>query len=919
MATPLVGRPTFEHHHDGLGIGYARPRISWQFLASDDTIPDWKQSSYDLEVTWAARPEPEVFHVASDSSILVPWPAAPLTSRGRASVRVRSHGTGTEVQGGCQGTTGWSEPASVECGLLRRGDWTASFVTSSTRIGPDGPLRPLRFRREFHLGREMGSGLSRGRLYITGLGVYKAYVNGRPTSDEEMAPGWTDYNFRLNYRVHDVTSLLRCPGPNVIAVEAAEGWYAGRLGFRQGTRFNYGGRELAVLAQLEIAQAGNPRPWTLASDESWSVGPSALTFSDIYDGEVVDQRLEQEGWQRPGFEAGGGWVPARQVPWPRCELVAPDAPPVRITERLAAVNVFRSRGGKVIVDFGQNLVGRVQVGLVDMPAGREITLRHAEVLEHGELGTRPLRLAKAADTLISSGDKVESWTPRYTFHGFRYVQVDGWPGSEGVLPARENFTALVMHTDLRRRGRFTCSNQLVNRLHENITWSMRGNFLSIPTDCPQRNERLGWTGDIQVFCPTASFLYDTVGFLGDWLQDLAAEQLQEGRGCIPPLICPQIPTPGWPHMPSAVWDDAVVLTPHALYESSGDSALLERQFRSMRGWLDEGVRRDVDGLWDPDLWQLGDWLDPRAPPDDPANGVSDNVLIADAYLVHVTGLFASTCRVLGRMAEFETYDQQARDLRRAFHHKYITPAGYLASNSQAAIALVLRFSLYRDAENAEVLGARLDKLVRRAGFRIATGFAGTPAILFALSGVRRSQLAYRMLLEKTCPSWLYPVTMGATTVWERWDSMLPDGSLNPGTMTSFNHYALGAVADWLHATVGGISQLQPGWRVVRVRPVPGGTITSAAVSFDGPSGVVSCSWRWLRGEEFEMELVVPPNSTAHVTLPSELRAVADADEDEPYRVVGSGLHHFRCPYRAGEWPPKPIVAPHRIAPAEQIA
>lgn len=915
MAAPIVTAPTFEHHHDGLGLGYTKPRISWQFEASSDTVAAWKQTGYDIEVTWPSTGAVETFSNHTEESVLVPWPARPLNSREIATVRVRCHGASSTPGSAEVPTTNWSEASTVEAGFLSRDDWKASFITSSKRIGPDGPLQPLRFRKTFNL--QSHGAVSRARLYITSMGVCQAYINGKSTSDELMAPGWTSYKHRLNYRVHDVSSLLNPEGENVIAIEVAEGWYCGLLGFRGGTRFNYGD-QLALLAQLEVdVNDGASSQVITSAEEDWSVTGSAIKQSEIYDGEVYDARAENPSWSCPGAGSHpreNEWISVKQVPWPSTELVAPDAPPVRVTETLEAVDIFKSKSGKTIIDFGQNLVGRVKVKQIELPSGGQLTLSHAEVMDHGELGTRPLRFAKATDTVISAGETIYNWAPQYTFHGFRYVQVDGW-SENGSLPPKDSFVAQVMHTDLKRRGYFSCSNATVNQLYKNVIWSMRGNFLSIPTDCPQRNERLGWTGDIQVFCPTASLLFNSVGMLKDWLQDLAAEQLQEGRDAIPPFVCPEIPIPGWPHMPAAIWDDVIVLTPYELYKYGGDGEILSRQFISMQSWLERGVDRGPDGLWNPDRWQLGDWLDPIAPPNDPSNGPSDPLLISDAYLIHTTDTFARVCEILGK-PEAAKYKAQVSDLRRKFQAKYITPVGNLMSNTQTGLALAVQFSLYRNEQDLELARDQLVKLVRRGRFNITTGFAGTPVIAHALTKLNQPQLAYRMLLEKTCPSWLYPVTMGATTIWERWNSMLPDGSINPGQMTSFNHYALGSIADWLHGTVGGISPAET-WKTFLVRPVPGGNITHADVSFDGPYGLVQCKWK-LDSNRFSMVLTVPPNSSAKVILPSSLQKDVVGAEEE-FTILESGTHQLSCEFYPAEWPPKPIIAPHIVPPEECIA
>ncbi|KAF6836682.1 alpha-rhamnosidase [Colletotrichum plurivorum] len=915
MSCPTVTKPVFEHHHSGLGVETSRPRISWQFRTTDTTATAWVQTDYELEITFTSEDKPQVFRVTSDQSVLVPWPARDLASRDAATVRVRVYGRSlADETYDSNEPSPWSEEAIVEAALLRREDFRANFITSAEQIGPHGPLRPIRFRKEFTLPEDFNLSTSSARLYITSLGVFEASINGKPASDECMAPGWTSYRHRLVYRILDVGKLLLPGQKNVISVEVAEGWYAGRLGFKGGIRFRYGD-VIGLFAQLEV-RAASGEPWELLSDDSWTSAPSAITNSEIYDGEVYDMREETGAWNT----VDARWDTAlgtKILPWPQAKLVAPDAPPVRVIETKPCTKVFRSKSGKTILDFGQTLVGKVQVKTLRLAKGEQVTFRHAEVMENGELGTRPLRDAKCCDTVIGSGEELRNWAPKFTFHGFRFVQVDGWPGG---TPSADDFTALVMHTDMRRRGFFECSNPYVNQLHRNVVWSMRGNFLSIPTDCPQRDERLGWTGDLQVFCPTATFLYDTLGILGNWLQDVAAEQLEEGKGGIPPLVVPLAISPNWPHMAQAVWDDVTVLAPDVLYRYSSDKALLERQFFSMRAWLDEGVDRAPDGLWNPDKWQLADWLDPSAPPEDPGNGRTDGILVANAYLVHTTLVFARLCAALGKEDLANKYTGDGDRLRKLFQRRYITAEGNLMSTSQTGLSLAFQFGLYPDdASQRRTAAKALEKLVRTARFHISTGFAGTPVISHVLTTISRPQLAYRMLLEKTCPSWLYPVVeMGATTIWERWDSMLPDGRINPGQMTSFNHYALGAVADWLHGTVGGISPAKPGWRVIRVRPVPGGNLTSAKASFDGPYGKVASEWSLDESGVFRLKLTVPPSCSAVVTLPSELRKEFD-EGCEASRVVQSGSHEFECSFDPGEWPPKPFVAANQSMPPDTIA
>lgn len=915
MTSPIVSAPTFEHHFSGLGLATSTPRISWAFASSSSTVQEWVQTAYEIEISYGADKQHESYHVAATDSVLVPWPGKPLGSREAASVRVRVYGKSTGVSALLDSNpSAWSSSAKVEAGLLEAVDELRShFIASEKRIAPDGVLTPVRFRKAFSIPNEKSK--LHGRLYITAYGVFEAWINGKHVSDELFAPGWTSYNHRLAYRVYDVSSLLLPGEKNVICAEVGDGWYAGRIGLRGGQTCTYG-PDIGLSAQLHV-QESNTDLLTLRSDETWLSTASARILSQIYDGETHDLRKDNENWTSPNAE----WSPhdflgTKKMPAPTCELVAIDAAPVRVTETVACKKVFSSKSGQTILDFGQNLVGRLFVPRLELDADQEITFRHAEVMEDDELGVRPLRTAKATDKIIGCGELVLNWSPKFTFHGFRYVQVDGWPGKLSEL----DIQAHVIHTDMQRRGFFECSNNSVNQLHQNIVWSTRGNFVSLPTDCPQRDERLGWTGDIQAFTPTATFLYDTLGILGSWLQDLAVEQLEEGKGGIPPLVVPLAHMPHWPHMAQAVWDDVTILTPASLYLYSSDKDLIQRQFESMHAWLDEGVDRAPDGLWNPDKWQLSDWLDPAAPPDDPGNARTDGVLVANQFLIYVTHIFAHLCAILGSSDMAIRYEKDAARLKDLFQRRFISPEGNIMGTTQTGIGLALQHDLYaEDDVQRMTAAAALEKLVRTARFRVATGFAGTPIIAHALTKIGKPQLAYRMLLEQTCPSWLYAVSMGATTVWERWDSMLPDGRINPGHMTSFNHYAYGSIADWLHGTVGGISPAEPGWRVIRVRPVPGGNLTSARVSFHGPYGLVACEWTWKSGQ-FWMQLTVPPNCSAVVTLPSDLkRSYALAEQKEKSQLTGSGLHTFECDFDAGEWPPKALVGSFMDIPEDKIA
>ncbi|MBM2620061.1 glycoside hydrolase family 78 protein [Actinoplanes sp. LDG1-06] len=836
----------FDHHHGTMiGLGTPTPRLSWQLA---DAPEGWTQSRYQIEITHGGATE--VFEVESDEQVLVPWPGAPLTSREAATVRVRvaadlpDSDHATTVQGGEGGERGegpatwseWSEPATAEAGLLHPEDWTARFV-SPRELGAFGSPSPILTGTI-----ELPAGITKARLYATAHGLYAASVNGRRVGDEQLAPGWTAYQHRLRYQTHDVTDLL-AEGVNRIEVQLGNGWFRGYLGFRN--QHSLYGDRLALLAQLEVETADG-QVHTLATDGTWTAREGTIVDDDLYNGQHTDLR------RAPGPES-----PVDVLDADLSLLVAPDGPPVRITEVLPARSVFTSPSGRTLVDFGQNLVGWVRLTVRGGNAGDAVQIRHAEVLEDGELGVRPLRTAKATDEWILAGADDTVLEPSLTFHGFRYAEVTGIDDLRA-----DDIEAVVVGSDLRRTGWFESSDPRLDRLHSNVVWGMRGNFVDVPTDCPQRDERLGWTGDIQVFSPTASFLFDSAGFLTNWLADLAAEQQKDGS--VPYVVPDVLRQPG---PATAAWGDAATIVPWVIYQRTGDLGLLHRQLPSMRAWVDR-----MSALAGPArLWaggfQFGDWLDPTAPPEDPFRAKADPDVIATAHLARSAEVVARAALAVGDGDVAREYGELAERVREAFAREYVTDGGRVLSDAATTYALALQWALLPTPEQRRHAGERLADLVRTAGFRISTGFVGTPLMTDALTDAGHPDLAYRLLLQTGVPSWLYPVTMDATTVWERWDSMLPDGSINPGEMTSFNHYALGAVADWLHRRVAGLAPAGPGYRRIEVRPLPTGELTHAAARHLTPYGEASVAWKRADGE-LRLDVVVPVGATATVHLPA---------------------------------------------------
>ena len=850
-----------EHLRDALGIGTDRPRLSW-IIETDRQ--EWHQSGYEIEEFDAdGKLMNQTGRVESDQSVLIDWPFAPLASRQQVSVRAR-------VWGKDGGASDWSEPVLLETGLLSPSDWDARFISPVWRedVKKSNPAPHL--RREF----ELRSGIKSARLYITSLGLYEAELNGQVVGDHVFSPGWTVYDERLRYQTFDVTTMLK-EGKNAFGAVLGDGWFRGRIGFGGGQRNMYG-QHLALLAQLEVQYADGSSERIITDEEqAWRAATGPILLSGLYDGETYDARLEHSGWTLPGFD-DAGWSGVRSLEWNMHALEAPLGPPVRRIEKVAPVSVHQSPSGKTIVDFGQNLVGRLSLK-VKGPAGHTITLRHAEVLEHGELGTRPLRHAEATDRYTLKGGDTEIWEPRFTFHGFRFVEVNDWPGELNLA----DLSAVVLHSDLERTGWFECSDPLLNQFHQNVVWGMRGNFLDVPTDCPQRDERLGWTGDLEVFSPTASYLYDVSGLLQSWLRDLAADQRKSG-GKVPHVI-PNVL--GKNSAAAAAWADAATVVPWVIYQRFGDSKILADQFKSMCAWVDHIASVAGESrLWDKGF-QYGDWLDPTAPPDKPAQARTDKAIVASAYFVRSADLVVQAAKVLGLVDEQEKYQTLAAEVRAAFVREYVTSSGRLMSDAETAYALALSFDLLPTAEQRQRAGERLNELLRESGYHIRTGFVGTPLICDALCSTGHYVAAYRLLLQQECPSWLYPVTMGATTVWERWDSMLPDGSINPGEMTSFNHYALGAVADWMHRTIGGLTPIEPGYRRMEIHPRPGGGLTHAQARHITPYGLAESKWK-IESGKFDLDVIVPPNASALVILP-----------DDERHEASSGTWHWSIDYQ----------------------
>lgn len=695
--------------------------------------------------------------------------------------------------------------------------------------------------------------IAAARIRATAHGIYEARVDGIPVSDSVLDPGWTSYEWRLAYQDHDVVDIVRDgSGPVRIELTLGNGWYRGDLGFA-GANATYG-EEIAVAASLEIRYEDGATQM-ISTGEDWSAETTEITRNSLYNGQTIDARLR--GTSSP--------LRLRAVEIDRSTLVAQIAPPVRRQETIRPIAIWNSPSGRTLVDFGQNLVGWIRLR-VQGESGAEVEIRHAEVLEDGELGTRPLRGAEATDVFIFSGGPDE-FEPTLTFHGFRYAQITGWPGKLSA----DDLEAVVVHSEMRRSGHFVCSEPLVNQLVHNSVWGQKGNFLSVPTDCPQRDERLGWTGDIATYAASASFQFDTADFLDNWLADLLVETQHSVDKGVPLVVPDVLKYARWPETFSlppwaatAIWGDSAVWVPEALWTAYGDAERLAAHYPAMKLHL-ESVQPYLspNGLWDRGN-QLGDWLDPDAPADRPDAAKADPSVVATACLVRTATFAAKAAEIAGQSDDAERWAALAARTRHAFNEHYVD-AGIVRSDCATVYALAIAFDVL-EGDDRTSAGIRLAEIVRASGYRVTTGFAGTPFVTWALSETGHIEEAYRLLLETSCPSWLYPVTMGATTVWERWDSMLPDGTINPGEMTSFNHYALGAVADWIFQVVGGIRPASPGYDTVLIKPEPGQGIDWAETNYECRHGMISVAWR-RNDAGFFLEVELPSGIPADIVLP----------------------------------------------------
>jgi len=783
--------------------------------------------------------------VESEESTQVEYGGRVLKSRERVYWKVR-------VWDELGAVSAWSEVGWWEMGLLERSDWCAEWI-AGTLAGGAWTTIPCPFlRKEFSVANEVRS----ARLYVTALGLYECVINGQRVGDDVLAPGWTDYRKRVQYRVYDVSGMVK-RGGNVLGAILGDGWYCGHVEWRSRQRY---GDKPKLLAQLELTLRDGARE-VIRSDGSWRCAYGPILESDLLMGESYDARRELAGWGMAGYD-DSGWQKVEVHGDPGIALDAQRGPVVRRMCELRPVadpvkDTRQWRNPKWVFDMGQNMAGWVRLR-VSGPAGTTVRIRHAEMLNpDGTIYTANLRTAKATDHYTLRGGEEEVYEPRFTFHGFRYVEVTGLP--EETELTRDAVTGIVVHSEMEVTGDFECSDGLVNQLQKNIQWGQRGNFIDIPTDCPQRDERLGWTGDAQVFVRTAAHNMEVAGFFTKWLQDLEDGQGQEGE--VPPTApsTDVVESDGGPG-----WADAMVICPWTMYLCYGDRRILARHYGAMErlmGYLCATARdyiRAHDGM----SWRgFGDWLS--------INAETPKDLIGTAFFAYSAQLMARIAWVLGKSGDVKKYEELAERVKEAFVRRFVTPEGLVASQTQTAYVLALHFDLLPAAVRGRA-AAELVEDIKRRGMHLSTGFVGAPYLQHVLTATGHGDVAYELLLQKTWPSWLYAVTKGATTIWERWDGWTEEKGFQDAGMNSFNHYAYGSVGDWLYQRVAGIDAdaREAGFKHVVMRPMWEGPLRWARGRLRGPYGEIESWWRREEGKII-WEVKVPANSWATLYIRAE--------------------------------------------------
>jgi alpha-L-rhamnosidase len=884
-AVKLVNIRT-EYKTNPVGIDVAKPRLSWEITFAGRSFI---QAAYEIRAAesekylksgknllWDSK------KIESEKSNQIAYNGTPLTTGQRVYWQVKiwdKNGKSSE----------WSDVNFWEMGLLQPSDWKAKWILPDVKEDKNISNPAPYLRNEF----DVKNGVKSARAYITSHGLYEFHINGNKVGDQLFTPGWTSYNKRLQYQTYDVTKYFQT-GKNAIGVILGEGWYRGRLAWAK--HRNIYGDELALLLQVKV-EYNDGTTEDFVSDQSWKASQGPILMSGIYDGEIYDARLEMDGWDKTGYN-DNKWNKTIEKDLSKSTLVAAEGPAVRITGKIKPVKKFTTPNGDVVFDMGQNMVGWVQIKLKGKQ-GEKITLHHAEVLDQkGNIYLENLRSAEQKVEYTFKGGDAEVFEPHFTFQGFRYVAVTGYKGEISA----EDITGKVIHSDMTPAGNFSCSDSLINKLQQNIQWGLRGNFVDVPTDCPQRDERLGWTGDAEVFAPTACFNMDAASFYSKWMKDFTADQLKDGRVT---HVVPNVLSDN--DGGAAGWADAAVIVPWTVYQNYGDTRVLENQYESMKAWIKYMKGKAGSSyLWNKDVG-FGDWLAFASTASDYPGATTDKDLIGTAYYYYSTSLVQKIAVILGKEKDAKEYLELMKNIKAAFQKEFVTQNGRVASNTQTAYVLALNFNLLQDDYKASAAKRLADDVAKFK--HITTGFLGASSVCKVLTDYGYNDLAFMLLFNKKYPSWLYPVLKGATTIWERWDGITSDGGFQDAGMNSFNHYAYGAVGKWIYSFVAGIDTDpdKVGYKNIIMNPNTPKELTYAKADYHSIYGDIKSSWK-NEGNSFILDVQVPANTTADVYLPSELKdkitegnkqidsvkeiQFVKAEGGKTIWHIGSGAYHF---------------------------
>ncbi len=838
---------TTEHKNNPVGIDVTKPRLSWKVKATGVNV---LQAAYSIRVASNDKFSTsgiiwESGKVSSGESILQEYKGPVVESGKRYFWQVR-------IWDNKGRSSRWSPVAYWEMGLLSPSDWKAKWIELTSDTLQDLPSP--HFRKEFKVDKKIAS----ARVYVTSHGYYELHLNGSKVGDQVLTPGWTSYNKRLQYQVYDVTGML-LNGSNAIGAILGNGWYRGPLGW--GDNWAIYGDKLGLLLQLQIRYTDGTEA-TIISDETWKTSSDgAIRKNGIYFGETYDATRKLTGWDKSGYN-DRNWGKLSIGKYGFGNLIGSDGAQVRKIQEIKPVRVFRSPKGSLIADMGQNMVGWLRLKVTG-PKGTVVRLRGGEVMDKfGEFYTTNLREAKCELDYTLAGTGEEIYEPRFTFMGFRFVEVTGFPGELTT----DNLTGIVVHSDMAVTGAFECSNPLLNQLQHNIQWGQKGNFVDVPTDCPQRDERLGWTGDAQAFCRTAAFNMDVSAFFTKWLRDVAADQRPGGE--VPDVI-PDVLNPQGSEtiQPSAGWGDVAVITPWTMYLVYGDKGLLRTQYPSMKAWVDY-IKKKAGNSY---IWKggskYGDWLFYHPPVNNHTepDGYTEHDFIATAYYAYSSSILAAAAKELGNTEDEVQYNAIFNKIKEVFIKEYVTEAGRVGTDSQTSYVLALMFNLLPDDLRPKAAAFLVDDIRSRHN-HLSTGFLGTIYLCHVLTSCGYTDVAYDLLLQESYPSWLYPVRMGATTIWERWDGQKTDSTFQDPGMNSFNHYAYGAIGDWMYRVSAGIETQDPGYKHLILQPHPTKKLEFSKATFDSQYGPVSSGWE-RKGDKISVNVTIPPNATATIVIP----------------------------------------------------